>query len=352
MKLTLRKINFLFSLLAVTVLFSNCSEDHYCNTAPTFTNQSFEIDENSPSGTIIGKLEYSDAENHDVTFEIVNDLTDGGFQIDQLSKSIVLVNPATIDFEISEKIELAISVKEEANPFLSTTANITININDVDERPVTNLFAYYTFDGHSNDETNNQYHATNYMINYGQGRVNKNGESAQLNGISSYLKLPTDFDKQEKSFSIWFKANKIPVWDYNYSPTTSWSSIISCDHSSLTNSSTRLSVSKIDGINKVWVYVGGMDNKMNPHLIQTEISEGEWHHAVLTISQQYVNFYLNGNLVNKLKKTNNHSVDGHKAVVLGAGRNCWDRFLNGNLDDLRIYDRILTHEEVKLIFKE
>ncbi len=103
------------------------------NTAPTVSEATFSLDENSPTTTIVGTVTASDPEQDVLSYTIIagNDL--GAFQIDEATGEITVADANPLDFEINPTFVLTVQVSDGA---LNNQAGITINLNDVAEAPL------------------------------------------------------------------------------------------------------------------------------------------------------------------------------------------------------------------------
>ncbi|WP_425390281.1 cadherin domain-containing protein [Ekhidna sp.] len=102
------------------------------NEAPSVTDVSFTIDENSAVGTSLGTLTSSDPENDDLTFSITtgNDL--GAFQIDANTAEVTVVDSEPLDFETNSNFEYIVEVDDGE---FTNTATISVSLNDINEAP-------------------------------------------------------------------------------------------------------------------------------------------------------------------------------------------------------------------------
>jgi hypothetical protein len=83
--------------------------------------------------------------------------------------------------------------------------------------------------------------------------------------------------------------------------------------------------------------------------VSVPIVEGEWYHVTLLGAGRNYKYYLNGSLIaqgtfNEYK----NSAQGAVATILGSSR-AFTIFFSGSLDDLRIYNRALSAEEITVI---
>lgn len=109
--------------------------DEQVNQAPTILDQSFSIDENATVGSIVGKLSGSDADG-DILIYSLNE-TSEIFTVNAASGEIIVLDTEALDFETVKVFVLEFNVTDGN---LSSSATITVNINDVDE----NVLAFET----------------------------------------------------------------------------------------------------------------------------------------------------------------------------------------------------------------
>ena len=70
---------------------------------------------------------------------------------------------------------------------------------------------------------------------------------------------------------------------------------------------------------------------------------GVWHHAVGTYNRQHVKIYVNGKLKRSVARTGVMSLTGNNTVI-----GFWiNKYFYGLIDEVRIYNRALSIEEVK-----
>ncbi|SFT86126.1 Cadherin domain-containing protein [Algoriphagus locisalis] len=123
-------------LLPLVLLMTGCpfggdeNPDTDENSAPIISNQEFSVIENARIGTIVGIVTASDADGDDLAFSISSGNIDGAFQINQDSGEIEVASSALLDFEKYPVFSLSVSVTDQE---LSSSATITINLNNVDE---------------------------------------------------------------------------------------------------------------------------------------------------------------------------------------------------------------------------
>ena len=84
------------------------------------------------------------------------------------------------------------------------------------------------------------------------------------------------------------------------------------------------------------------------------VNDGKWHHAVQTISPSTLSLYLDGVLQGSVT-TQGGNVTENDCIIFGADGNnnavyATPLYLNGYIDDIRIYNRVLTTDEISLLY--
>ena len=105
------------------------------NQEPEFTQLTFSIDENNDSATfLLAGADYVIDPNDDaLTYEIVGGADAALFQIDPLTGEVTFIDSFNLDYETKSSYEIIIAASDKK---LTTTATVTININDLNEVPI------------------------------------------------------------------------------------------------------------------------------------------------------------------------------------------------------------------------
>jgi hypothetical protein len=111
------------------------------NEAPVISSQTFSVDENSAVGTAVGTVVASDVDaSQTLTYAITAGNTGGVFAINSTTGAITVAT-ATLDFETTPSYSLTVEVTDNNGTPLSSSATVTININDVTETGLANALA-------------------------------------------------------------------------------------------------------------------------------------------------------------------------------------------------------------------
>lgn len=108
------------------------------NDTPAFVQPkyNFTIDENSVEDSPVGQVEAKDEDNNKLTYTIV-DITKNAskyFKVDPSTGEITTTN-VMLDYESVAKYEFKVIATDDGIPNLSDTTIVTVNVNDVNERP-------------------------------------------------------------------------------------------------------------------------------------------------------------------------------------------------------------------------
>ncbi|MBC6425431.1 MAG: cadherin repeat domain-containing protein, partial [Ekhidna sp.] len=98
------------------------------NEAPTIADQTFSVPEDAVNGTAVGTVQATDPEEDNLTFAISQGNTGDVFAIVEGTGAITTAG--TLDFENTQSYTLKVSVSDGSLP---ATADITVNVTDVDE---------------------------------------------------------------------------------------------------------------------------------------------------------------------------------------------------------------------------
>ena len=214
-----------------------------------------------------------------------------------------------------------------------------------------NLIVHYKFDDNSTnmllDSTSNGNNLTNYNTTFDNTNYKIGNGSVYFNGNSQYIEMPstinpyTIWNNNGISFSIWF----------NMSSTASPNCrIIDFSSDNIGTTPTNYILIYKDGtqtdkINIVIVAPNGANTYLSPTL-----NSNTWHHIVWTISSSGVwGLYINNVYINP------GITRGIPNVIwtrrwLGRSGFASDPYYTGNIDDFRIYNKVITESEVNTIY--
>ncbi|MBK7027807.1 MAG: cadherin repeat domain-containing protein [Bacteroidales bacterium] len=107
------------------------------NLPPVISNQTFSINENSPNGTTVGIVVASDPNAGQLfSYVILSGNTGGVFAINSATGKIIVTNSSLLNYESIPSYSLSVKVTDNATVPLSATATITVNLINLNDKPV------------------------------------------------------------------------------------------------------------------------------------------------------------------------------------------------------------------------
>ena len=219
---------------------------------------------------------------------------------------------------------------EETIPFEADIEDLVLYLSvqgDVTE----GLVAYYPFNGNANDETGNGYDAVVRGAQLTEDRFGQADRAYDFDGNNAYIDIPNNAAPVDQgSISLWFNARSADKWDRLFSMSRFGSP-----------PGTRLYIQLGEG-ETVGVHF------LSTQMGYTGIPFNEWNHVIFTWNDEAAKFYVNGGLVEEIdggRPTNGR-------VTLGSYGEGFKHFYDGLLDDVRIYNRVLSSDEVANVYGE
>ncbi len=256
-------------------------------------------------------------------------------------ESIVRVEPDQSDPSIAYVISLGdsgqstkITVKDVAND-LTKSIDVIIMKYAI---PTEGLVAYYPFNGNANDESGNGHHGTVYGAWLTNDRFGNANSAYSFDGNNDYIDVGDWAIGGACSFSAWVYYNSFKNWSriLDFGNGASQDNIVIANVSYTTN-----------GNFSIFHYSSSY------HLrIDNFFSTNTWLHVAVVVDiKGFMKMYLNGELKGKLTGWTPYNIIRNNQYF---GKSNWsgDGYLDGKLDDIRIYNRALTDEEVQLLYHE
>lgn len=210
--------------------------------------------------------------------------------------------------------------------------------------PTNGLVGYWPFDGNANDASGNGNNGTVYGATLATDRFGNANSAYSFNGVDNYIIVNSSltFPSTAITTAFWFNRNGIKQTGLeNYiSKELSFSTYLYAD-STL--------VSQVwKGSPGIWSGWGSGSYKvpMNNNWI--------FYASTFDNTTRIVNIYVNGILVNSINETDPNAIVRTSSNSLYIGRNGSSSvyYIKGSLDDLRIYNRALSNQEIQSLFYE
>lgn len=208
------------------------------------------------------------------------------------------------------------------------------------------LVAFYPFDGNAKDASGNHHNGTVYNATLTKDRFGISKSAYNFNGTDTRIEIGDhpDFHIANLTISAWLNLNT----ELTSAPFQSW-------------------VSKSIGINTFNSYVAYYDNggkniggyfsdgNSDQNITAPYTISGQWFYYTFTYedASKTTKLYLNGNLVNTSTATISLGYD-NSPVTIGCEyqNNELMFFVNGKIDDVRIYNRVLSSSEVASLYTD
>ncbi len=118
-------------LVIIAILIEGCSDETIPNELPVAADQVFTVQEHPEDGTSIGFFKAEDINQDELTYSLSN--TRLGVVIGIRSGELTVTDGDLIDYEAITQLSLQVTVSDAEG---STTANLTIQIEDIDDGPL------------------------------------------------------------------------------------------------------------------------------------------------------------------------------------------------------------------------
>ena len=197
------------------------------------------------------------------------------------------------------------------------------------------LVSHYEFEDNANDSSGNGNDGTvREGVSY---TVGVSGKAASFDGTSSYISLghnnPIQVD-QPSSYSIWVRSQ-----DIRYTPLYLYHEGGGSSHFYL-------------GENREIYFHTRGDEKWNRTQSTSAYQVGQWIHIVGVFTGSENKLYINGVLENsipnnKLENRNYSGIHSGNAIAAHGGET---HFFKGEIDELRIYNRVLNNGEIQSLY--
>jgi len=354
-------------LILSLILFSCIKKEN----SVTMPNQTYSIDENSETGTIVCKVIASDKNDLTLFYSIISGNTNSAFNLSETDGTITVSNADALDFETTPVFTLAIEAINRKNE--KADAKITIKLNNLDI-PTSGLVLYMPFDGNVNDlslDSNNgiDYTSDHYV-------TGKKSQAMDFNGTSDYIKLSNTINSQYGlSFSFWVNTRGAQITENNGSIISKYSKInntrcfmVYSFGSYETRNDNRLSAAfYADGsstayhdMTKSYLELSELSVYPNPSLWTItnpkRLITGEWTHCVVNLTPTSIETWINGKLcTKKTREYHSYFTSNTEPVLIGNNYDIGEgtnNHFNGILDELRVYNRGLSKTEIMTLFKE
>ncbi len=213
--------------------------------------------------------------------------------------------------------------------------------------PTDSLIGYWPFNGNANDESGNGNHGTVNGATITFDRFGNPNSAYNFDGFSSIIEVfdVSQFDfSHNKQFSVSFFLKILDINNYGCY-ISKWGPSGDGDDEWQFFSNTF-------GYTSLIVNSTSKPGSPNSETGDT-LNENQWYHiaGIWDGTNSTISFYVNGILINSLNSAETSTI--HNSQPLRIGGNCYsDGFTNADIDDIRIFRRVLTPGEINSLAYE
>lgn len=211
------------------------------------------------------------------------------------------------------------------------------------------LITYYPFNGNANDESGNGNNGTVSGATLTTDRFGVPNKAYTFDGVNDYIELP---DLPTKSFPLTFSAFFLKKSNANGKGYL----YISDKWDQYQGDYQGFNIHLMDN-GSIWGGFGGDSNKANYfYSADNQFNLDQWYHLCIVFEDYHnIRIYLNGTLLPTTESHPDYNTIYNTSVTdkIGASSDGQNRFFYyGSIDDLRIYNRVLSNQEILDLYHE
>jgi hypothetical protein len=221
---------------------------------------------------------------------------------------------------------------------LSLLINSSIQAQVPSYVPTDGLVGYWPFNGNANDESGNGNDGTVNGATLTEDRNSNVNAAYNFDGISNYIDVGNPFLIQNTTESYTQSG-----WAYyiDYSTDDNGYTFISKRHDNSGNDW----ATPITRSNGSVIFFADDAFYTSPNLAQTSpLSLNQWHYLTFVKSNSNYSIYVDGSLVSSA--VDSHVMGGSNNNLIIGAQLAWPEFMKGSLDDIGVWNRALTEEEI------
>ena len=211
------------------------------------------------------------------------------------------------------------------------------------------LVAYYPFNGNANDESGNGHNGVLNGVTATEDRNGKMDKAFFLDG-KSYITTPDSESLRPQHITItaWVKTDGLGMI-VSKTKNDAWGEQYYLHYGHFGEPKINFSIKRNSGGNPG----SGWQRGLSDDSVENRISGQGWVMLCASWDGEKQKVYLNGNKVGQNENAPAGGIDDVEGGKLFIGR-MWDgdpSYFRGSLDDIRIYKRALTEEQVKALYE-
>jgi hypothetical protein len=204
--------------------------------------------------------------------------------------------------------------------------------------PTDGLIGFWGFNGNTLDQTGNNNNGTLNGATLSSDRFGFPNRCYQFDGVNDFIRVNYVYDYPNKTVNGWFLANEI------YKSGNSAYQILNIDAQSLSNGFCSAQIES--GI--LYLTGGGEVSSFS-----IPVDSSKWYMFTMVRNPSSVKYYLNGNFLGEaLSGTITSTTNDNPNLVIGVDRAQTVQFFKGKIDEIGIWDRVLSESEISNLYEE
>lgn len=201
------------------------------------------------------------------------------------------------------------------------------------------MIAHYPFSGNANDATGNGYDGTTYGgVTLTNDRFGNPNSAYEFDGVDDYINTFSTFDFEFRTMAVWARPYDIQGDGFTEKH------IAGQDANTLNYGQLKAKFSN----GNLECRAGGESSNF-----VHAVNNNTWYHIVLVREGAISRYYLNNVLIGTgTSGSVGSSGSPNEDFVIGTGRELINQFFHGVIDDVRIYNKPLSEQEIDDLFNE
>ena len=257
--------------------------------------------------------------------------TEGHFSRN-VGDSVDWMAPAVND---TDTVRITVRATDDKGAFSSNSINVLV-IPSSTGGGIPGLIAHYPFNGNADDVSGNNFDGVTHNVTPTQDHLGNPMGALRFNGVNSYVEIPYEAINclSQGSVAFWFKIN---TGNRQHSIIDKTETYVINDFQVIVHSNNRIRVN----INVSY----GQQKRLYS---KTQIQPNRWYHSVITWDGNYWKIFIDGDL-DTIAVRHDVVPCSQRRIYIGKVENNTS-FMDGTIDDIRIYNRALTLDEVRELY--
>ncbi len=209
----------------------------------------------------------------------------------------------------------------------------------------------YAFDGNAYDIGPNRLHGTMQGgVTPVADRFGRADKALAFNGVDGFVRIPFSQSRNlpiaNFAFTVWLFIDKYNATNYWEELSTSNYSPVFCKTETSPNIQYRLGAS-----DKGFYFDGGVEGNSKGLFTSNGVAllPGKWNMLAVTYNGYVAKYFLNGRLI-ACENISANFVQNNQPLIIGCDFPGQASFFKGKMDDLSIWEKFITEEDVRQIY--